>query len=166
MWRDKRDFITRTKLITMKTKILSIAAFFLLGAVAVFGGNKTEKFKVSGNCGMCEKRIEKTTTSLVGVATADWNKETSELSVTYDDQKTSALKIQTAIAMTGHDTGHFSASDARYAELPGCCQYERDGKRKTNNHASMELPGLMKNTDSEAECVHEKSPTSGSCCEK
>jgi len=149
----------------MKTKVLSLVALFLLSTVVVLAGKKTEKIQVSGNCGMCEKRIEKTATSLDGVETAAWSKETSELSVTYDDQKTSALKIQTAIAMTGHDTGLFSASDARYAELPVCCQYERDSNRKTNNHASLEVPGLRKKTGKTTECVHDKSPALGACCE-
>jgi copper chaperone CopZ len=150
----------------MKTKVLSLITLLFIGSGTVFAGTKTDEFKVDGKCSMCEKRIEKAATSLNGVEAADWNKKTGELSVSYDDQKTSVLKIQTAIAMAGHDTGLFSASDARYAELPGCCQYERDSNRKTNNHASPEVPGVMKKTGKKTECVHDKSPTSGSCCGK
>jgi len=43
----------------MKTKILSLAALFIMGTFTVFAANKTEKIKVHGNCGMCEKRIKK-----------------------------------------------------------------------------------------------------------
>ena len=35
----------------MKTKVLSLLALFMLGALSVFAGNKTEKFKAYGNCG-------------------------------------------------------------------------------------------------------------------
>jgi copper chaperone CopZ len=115
---------------------------------------------------MCKQRIEKAATSLSGIETAQWDPKTKVLSVSYDDQKSSTQKIQTAIAMTGHDTELFSASDKRYSELPGCCQYERNDNRKTNNNTSMELPGLTKNPGSSTECVHNKSLVSGSCCEK
>ena len=60
----------------MKTKILSLVTLFLLGTVAVFAGHKTEKFKVYGNCSMCEKRIEKAALAVDGVSKADWDKET------------------------------------------------------------------------------------------
>ena len=43
----------------MKTKVLSLVALFMMGAFTVFAGNKTEEIKVKGECGMCEKRIEK-----------------------------------------------------------------------------------------------------------
>ena len=43
----------------MKTKVLSLVALFMMGAFTVFAGNKTEKIKVNGECGMCETRIEK-----------------------------------------------------------------------------------------------------------
>lgn len=150
----------------MKTKILSLVAFFLLGTVAVFAGNKTEKIKVNGSCDMCKKRIEKAATSLDGIETAQWDPETKELSVSYDNQKISTQQIQTAIAMTGHDTGLFSASDKRYAKLPGCCRYERDENRKLNSHALMEIQQSLKPVGNKEECVHDKGPNSGSCCEQ
>jgi periplasmic mercuric ion binding protein len=43
----------------MKAKVLSLVVMFVLGTSTAFAGEKTEKFKVKGNCGMCEKRIEK-----------------------------------------------------------------------------------------------------------
>jgi len=51
----------------MKTKVLGLVAMFLMTTAVVFAGEKTEKFKVYGNCGMCEKRIEKAANSVDGV---------------------------------------------------------------------------------------------------
>jgi len=109
----------------MKTKVLSLVALFMLGAVSVFAGNKTEKIEVKGNCGMCEKRIEKAASAVDGVSKADWNKETKKLEVTFDDKKTSLDKVEIAIAKAGHDTPHHKAKTEVYEELPGCCKYDR-----------------------------------------
>ena len=109
----------------MKTKALSLAALFMMGAVSVFAGNKTEKIEVKGNCGMCEKRIEKAALGVDGVSKADWNKETKQLEVVFDDTKTDLDKVEIAIAKIGHDTPKHKASDAVYKALPDCCLYRK-----------------------------------------
>ena len=87
--------------------------------------NKTEKFKVYGNCGMCESRIEKAVKAVDGVSAADWDQDTKMIEVTFDDSKTTLDKIEQAIVDIGHDTENVSATDQAYNDLPGCCQYER-----------------------------------------
>lgn len=109
----------------MRTKVLSLVALFMMGAVSVFAENKTEKIEVKGNCEMCEARIEKAAKSVEGVSKADWNKETKQLEVVFDDSKTKLDKIEVAIANVGHDTPHHKATDSVYNELPGCCKYDR-----------------------------------------
>jgi len=109
----------------MKTKVLSLVALFMMGAVSVFSANKTEKIEVKGNCGMCETRIEKTVKAVDGVSKAEWNKDTKILEVTFDDTKTSTDKIEVAVAKVGHDTPHHKASTEVYDKLPGCCKYDR-----------------------------------------
>ena len=52
-------FNNRLKFRNMKTRVVSLVVLFVLGTFTVFAAEKTEKFKVKGNCGMCEKRIEK-----------------------------------------------------------------------------------------------------------
>ena len=118
----------------MKTKILSLAALFMLGSISVFAANKTEKIEVKGNCGMCEKRIEKAASSVEGVSKADWSKETKKLDVTFDDTKTSLDKIEVAIAKVGHDTPKHKATEDVYNKLPDCCKYER-AEQKQDSHA-------------------------------
>jgi copper chaperone CopZ len=97
----------------------------MLGAVSVFAGNKTEKIEVKGNCGMCEKRIEKAALSVDGVSKADWNKETKQMELIFDDTKTDLDKVEVAIAKVGHDTPKHKAPDAVYKALPDCCLYRK-----------------------------------------
>ena len=110
-----------------------MAALFMLGAVSVFAGNKTEKIEVKGNCGMCESRIEKAVKGIDGVSKADWAKTTRKLEVTFDDAKTSVDKIEVAIAKAGHDTPHHKATDDVYNKLPDCCKYERVELKKDSH---------------------------------
>ena len=74
---------------------------------------------------MCKSRIEKAAKTVPGVESADWNKETKMLEVTFDDSKTDADKIELAIAEAGHDTVKNKTKDSVYGELPGCCHYNR-----------------------------------------
>lgn len=86
---------------------------------------KTVSFEVSGNCEMCKDRIEKVAKSVVGVGSASWNIPDKLLTVKFSEGKTSKEAIQKAIAMAGHDTGKFKASDAAYKALPECCLYRK-----------------------------------------
>lgn len=111
----------------MKTrKMYLIVILSLLGLSTVFGLTKSEKFKVYGNCGMCEKRIEKAADEVEGITSADWNKETKQIVVEYDESETNIEAIHLAIAKVGHDTDLIKADDKAYDALPGCCQYDRD----------------------------------------
>ena len=105
-------------------------ALFLLGTGSAFAGNRTEKFEVKGNCGMCETRIEKAASSVEGVSKADWNKETKVLEVTFDDAKTSTDKVEMAVAKVGHDTPNHKAKDEVYNKLHTCCKYDRSETSK------------------------------------
>ena len=145
----------KTNYIRMKMKkyvVVVFAAVLLLGVQNSFAENKTENFKVYGNCGQCENRIETAAKTMNGVVSAQWDKSNKSLTVSYDDKKTTMQKIQTSIAMTGHDTPMFSASESGYNQLPGCCKYKRDANRKKNTHGT-------------GESVYNKSEKSGSCCD-
>lgn len=110
----------------MKTRILSLAMVLGLSTFSLLAQTvKTEKFEVAGNCGMCETRIEKAANSVDGVSSADWNKETKVLEVSFDSEKSDLHKIHLAIATVGHDTKMHKAADDVYDALPACCKYER-----------------------------------------
>lgn len=110
----------------MKTKIFGLIAAVMFISFACGAGNiKTEEIKVKGNCGMCESRIEKATTSIDGVSSAEWDSEKQVLIVSFDESKTSSDAIQKAIASVGHDTELYKAESKTYDALPGCCKYKR-----------------------------------------
>jgi mercuric ion binding protein len=54
---------------------------------------KTEKIKVSGNCGMCKERIE-STAKVEGVTKADWDKDTKLLTLVYNPAMVKSDDIQ------------------------------------------------------------------------
>ncbi|WP_445737185.1 heavy-metal-associated domain-containing protein [Mariniflexile sp.] len=110
----------------IKVKIM----LFLMAFAAVTLSNaqeKTSEFEVLGNCNACKKRIEKAVNAIDGVASANWNKDTKIIQLTYDSGKTSLEDISKAINGVGHDTKFGKASDSTYDALPGCCQYDRAG---------------------------------------
>lgn len=109
----------------MKFLLVAVLTMF---SVAAFAHDSKDTFKVYGNCDMCKKKIEKAATSLEGVKKAEWNEETGVMSVTYDGHKVKLDDIQKKIASVGYDTEKFSADDAVYKKLPGCCKYERKAK--------------------------------------
>jgi periplasmic mercuric ion binding protein len=124
----------------MKAKVFGLTTLILLSVFTVMAGNKTEKFKVNGNCGMCETRIEKAAKGVPGVTSADWNKDTKMMVVSFNDAKTDIHKVHQAVAKAGHDTSMQKADNATYNKLHSCCKYERvslkEEKSQTGNPAS------------------------------
>jgi periplasmic mercuric ion binding protein len=111
----------------MKKLILS-AAFtcLMLGLRAQEVNTRTDSFRVAGNCGMCEKRIETAASTVKGVVKADWDAAKGMMVLIYHPAETTIETVQKAIAAAGHDTDKAKASNKVYSKLPGCCQYKRD----------------------------------------
>lgn len=107
--------------------LLVLVSLFSLTMVAQEKKSKNKKveFKVAGNCGMCEKRIEKAAFSVKGVKSAEWHVDDQDIHLLIDETKCSAEDVAKAIAAVGHDTGSIKAEDAVYEKLHGCCLYER-----------------------------------------
>lgn len=110
-----------------------------------------ETFRVSGNCSMCKSTIEKAAKSLPGVNVANWNIETKELHVSFNEEKSSLIDIHKAIAKSGYDTDKETAPKDVYENLPACCQYTR-----------------ASDTTNEVSIQHETFKVSGNCgmCEE
>ena len=109
----------------MKTLQLFVISFLFISSTA-FAQTKTEKIKVSGECGMCKTKIEKAAKS-AGATYAAWNVETKELTVKYSSNSSNSAKIQKAVAATGYDTETVKATQEAYDKLHSCCKYERTG---------------------------------------
>lgn len=120
----------------MKTlKIFSLLSLSIALSIASFAQEKSETIPVSGNCGMCESKIEKAAKE-AGASSAEWSSETKILTVKYNSSTTNAAKIQQAIAKAGYDTRDVKASDEAYKKLHACCQYERTAVKETKHQCS------------------------------
>jgi copper chaperone CopZ len=115
----------------MLKKFIALFTFLLFVVAAAFAqkeGGKAEwttaTVRVSGVCGMCEKRIE-TAAHGKGVKSAEWDADAQTLTVVYKSKNTTVEAIEKRVAAVGHDTEHVRASDAVYSKLHACCQYER-----------------------------------------
>lgn len=111
----------------LQPKMIALAAIAVVQTLTVLAQQRTEKIIVSGNCGMCEKKIEAAAKD-AGAKKADWDKKTKVLVVTYDPGKTSNDAIQKKIASVGYDTENVTADMEVYDNLHECCKY--DNKRK------------------------------------
>ena len=78
---------------------------------------------------MCEKRIETALINTTGVKFADWDKETSQVTVAFNSKKLSEQKLHEILAGVGHDTQKVRAKDEDYDKVNGCCKY-----RTLNKH--------------------------------
>lgn len=85
---------------------------------------KTETFQVSGNCGMCEAKIEKAAKA-AGATYADWNKDTKIIIVKYSSTSSNLAKIQKSIADAGYDNVGVKSTNEAYDKLHACCKYDR-----------------------------------------
>jgi periplasmic mercuric ion binding protein len=109
----------------MKTfKIFCLSFLFIGLSTAVIAQTKTEKIKVSGECGMCKSKIEKAAKS-AGASYALWDVDSKELTVKYKSTSTNTAKIEKAVAGVGYDTKNVKASEEAYNKLHECCKYER-----------------------------------------
>ncbi|MBA0882874.1 heavy-metal-associated domain-containing protein [Flavobacterium undicola] len=106
--------------------VMTIALLFSITfASAQIKNKKTETVKISGNCEMCKKNIEKAG-NLKKVALVEWDVDSKMAKITYDSAKTNPDEILSRIAQAGYDSEKFSATEEQYKKLHTCCQYDRD----------------------------------------
>ncbi|QAA81632.1 heavy-metal-associated domain-containing protein [Aequorivita sp. H23M31] len=107
----------------MKNLLLIIGVMLL--SITGFSQNKNAhaSIEVDGVCGMCKERIEKASIKAKGVKSAEWNVETHELKLIYNEGRTDLAQIQQSIADSGHDTQDIKAKDEIYNGIDDCCKY-------------------------------------------
>jgi hypothetical protein len=110
-------------------KKLLFGILFLVSFSIVLNAQEPTKIKVSGNCGMCKKHIEKAAKD-AGATTASWDKVSKLLTISFDASKTNTDKIETSIAGAGYDTENKKATEEAYKKLDECCQYDRKTKKQ------------------------------------
>lgn len=106
--------------------LLATLFFLFLAAAPVLAQKSPKKaeakIQVSGNCGMCEKRIN-AALDVPGVMFSSWDRVSKTATVAYKPRKISEQKLHELIAGVGHDTDKAKADTAVYKKLPGCCLY-------------------------------------------
>jgi mercuric ion binding protein len=115
----------------MKMRYLILSMLFVIAAAYAVSAQKAtnsfikkENIAVSGECGMCKKKIENAAIT-AGAAEANWDENSKTLLVSYDRYKTSTPALEKAIAAVGYDTKNAQAANDVYNKLPACCHYER-----------------------------------------
>jgi len=110
-----------------KIVIVLMIFFTIFTTTTVNAQNKnkqSESFKVWGNCGMCEKTIEKSL-KVKGILSAEWNKDSKIITVVFNPKIITLKTIHKKITSVGYDTELETANDEVYNNLHGCCQYTR-----------------------------------------
>ncbi|MFD2725322.1 heavy-metal-associated domain-containing protein [Hyunsoonleella rubra] len=107
-------------------QILTLVMLVL--ATTTFAQDKNAKasLEVDGVCGMCKARIEKACLNTKGVKYAQWNVDTHELKLIFDERKTNTSIITNSVLEAGHDVQEQKATDEAYAQVHPCCQYRDD----------------------------------------
>lgn len=102
-------------------------------------------FRVEGECGMCQDRIESTAMELDGVISAEWDIQSKIMDVIIDENVISISALRRSIAMAGHDNGNFLAPDEVYDNLHGCCKY----RVEADHGADHEKPVIIDNASTD-----------------
>ena len=81
-------------------KIVLVVLVALVGFVAQAQEKKNKNAKhvteVNGNCGLCQKRIQKAALSVEGVKSATWDIPSHQLSLILNEEKCSLLDVKKA----------------------------------------------------------------------
>lgn len=113
----------------MKNKLVLILFGFIISLTSFAQSNKSQTFKVYGNCDMCKSAIESALKKKDGVISKKWNMKEKTLSITYDQTKINIKQIAQKVADAGYDNEFASASDQKYNNLHQCCKYKRPVKK-------------------------------------
>lgn len=107
----------------MKNVFLAAVVFLVSFSLKAQDKNAKTVIEVDGVCMMCKDRIEKAAIKTKGVKSAVWDVKTHELSLIFDERKTSVEAIEQSIAGVGHDTKNVKATAEVYDNLHPCCKY-------------------------------------------
>lgn len=111
------------KYITQMKKIVIV--MIMLAGFTMQAQNKNAKatMEVDGVCLMCKARIEKAALNTKGVKSAVWNLKTHQLSLIFNEGKTTTDSIQANVLRAGHDANEAKATVEAYNSVHDCCKY-------------------------------------------
>lgn len=124
---------------------------------------KTDTFQVSGNCGMCETKIEKAAKA-AGATYAEWNKETKVITVKYNSTSSNLAKIQKSIAVAGYDNVGVKSTTEAYDKLHACCKYDRTAVAAANSDCCKDGKCTKEGHDGKDCCKKDGTTKMWDCC--
>jgi len=125
---------------------------------------KTDTFQVSGNCGMCEAKIEKAAKA-AGATYAEWNKDTKVITVKYNSTSSNLAKIQKGIADAGYDNVGVKTTSEAYDKLHACCKYDRTAVATAGTEKMSARSGTDGDCCKDGKCTKE-GHDGKDCCKK
>jgi periplasmic mercuric ion binding protein len=157
----------------MKTLQFLFLVLFVSIASVGFAQAKTEKIKVSGECGMCKSKIEKAAKT-AGATYAEWSTDSKMLTVKLAGNGTNMAKIEQAVAGVGYDTQNVKATNDAYNNLHECCKYERTAATTTTasqsccNHEKCTKAACIKDgkCNPDMSCCKDAGCDTKECCKK
>jgi periplasmic mercuric ion binding protein len=165
--------VLNSKNYSMKSLKTILFSFLLISfSTIAVAQAKTEKIKVSGECGMCKSKIEKAAKA-AGASYALWDVDNKVLTVKYNNASTNTAKIEKAVATVGYDTEHVTATEEAYNGLHSCCKYDRTVSATEKAHSCCDNEkcketSCMKDGKCTADmsCCKEAGCSTKDCCKK
>jgi copper chaperone CopZ len=112
----------------IKYKFLPLLILVLTFSFSASAKDTTQVYKTSVLCDMCKDRIERELVFEKGVKEVTVNIEKKLVTVKYNMDKTTSLKIKKAISKMGYRADDIAADPKGFKKLPKCCQAEGCGK--------------------------------------
>lgn len=106
----------------MKTYLIHIMLWFCATSLPSLAQNTQITIPVSGACGMCKTRIEKTAKNVIGVNTAVYDIDKQTLTISAQSIFLRE-ELVGALLNIGHDADGLKAPDDVYNQLHACCHY-------------------------------------------
>ncbi len=107
--------------------LIALLIFLLFIAAKVLADVKAERIKMKVS-GTCIEQVEEVAATIDGVIQSNWDEETGELEIVYEQDKTNLRFIEQTISEAGFDTPNYKAS-------------EEDAKKVSNECEKLETSG-------------------------
>lgn len=103
-------------------KHLLISVLLTIVAISANAQNGVATIKTSGQCLECKANIEKAVKAVKGVRMAEFDMETKQVKVFFNDKKTTVETIRKAISEKGYDADDVKANPEGISKLSPCCR--------------------------------------------
>jgi copper chaperone CopZ len=104
--------------------LMSILAIVTFTTATVLSGVKAEQIKVEAN-ESCKEHIEESVSKVDGVIHAEWDEESQQLNVVYEETNTNLLEIEKSLSEMGFENSGDNNGDEIVLKLSDGCNPEK-----------------------------------------